>query len=138
MAEKCWCVGNPTVSHRRGTDGCKYAPGAVMELDPAIVEAAAIEFDQIIADDLDDPWQYWASPTDVARRLVAVVAPLIARATADAIADTIEASPWLANEIDEESDGSHIYRLGYGKARWDVMNALRSHGSQAQTTEDGQ
>jgi len=97
----------------------------VMDLDPAAVEAAAFALAK--PGSLPD----WLSisalgrdMTPLAEIAVAADAPLIARATADAIADKIEA---LVDGYDEDDE-----------AFSQAAAIARSHGSQAQTTEDGQ
>jgi N-formylglutamate amidohydrolase len=106
-----------------------------MDLDPAAVQAATFA--------LAKPGSLpaWLSipalgrdMTPIAEIAVAAAAPLIARATADAIADKIEQSM--------PESGTHINTTQYREGLIDGMNRVlislrRSHGSQAQTTEDG-
>jgi hypothetical protein len=108
----------------------------VMDLDPAAVEAAAkARYDSAYPDTITiTSWEampdynkdvYRKHAMTVLTAAYPIIAASVERATADAIADKIEA-------IHHEGmpARNHAMKL--------AANIARSHGSQTQTTEDGQ
>jgi hypothetical protein len=111
-----------------------------MDLDPAAVQAAtfALAKPGSLPEWLSIP-ALGRNMTPLAEIAVAAAAPLIARATADAIADLLAKflRPMFYATTGTQLPNQYIVAA----ISWsDVQSvlALRSHGSQAQTTEDGQ
>jgi hypothetical protein len=104
-----------------------------MDLDPAAVQAATFALAR------PGSLPAWLSISALGRNMmpiaeiaVAAAAPLIARATADAIADKIK------ERLSMPSASRARPSLQYGLGLLAAVDIARSHGSQAQTTEDGQ
>jgi hypothetical protein len=116
-----------------------------MDLDPAAVEAAERALcNRFRAHPLtDEEWGMICRELGVGKTVQAepariaveaafpIIAAQVALATADAIADKIEAEH-LTDNTGEPSDEAYDGALDL------AVNIARSHGSQAETTEDGQ
>jgi len=109
-----------------------------MDLDPTAVRAAAVALARpgSLPEWLSIP-ALGRDMTPIAEIAVAAAAPLIARATADAIADKIDSA---AAQIETDPDSKCLTldeRDALRVGMWSSAKIARSHGSQAQTTEDG-